>query len=207
MSNDDSLIMVVSAPSGTGKTSICRSLLQEIPTLKFSVSYTTREPRKGELEGRDYHFVTAAVFQEKIRAGEFAEWAENYGHLYGTSRVVIEETRRQGGDILLDVEPRGARAIKESYPEGVFVFVLPPDLEELHKRLWKRGDGDEEMRRRRFLKAEDEIKEVFWYDYVVVNDRLEEAIARVKAIYLAEKCRRERQMVIISTFLAKRPSL
>ena len=207
MSNDDSLIMVVSAPSGTGKTSICRSLLREFPTLKFSVSYTTREPRKGELEGRDYHFVTAAVFQEKIRAGEFAEWAENYGHLYGTSRVVIEETRRQGGDILLDVEPRGARAIKESYPEGVFVFVLPPDLEELHKRLWKRGDGDEEMRRRRFLKAEDEIKEVFWYDYVVVNDRLEEAIARVKAIYLAEKCRRERQMVIISTFLAKRPSL
>jgi len=207
MSSDDSLIMVVSAPSGTGKTSICRSLLREFPTLKFSVSYTTREPRKGELEGRDYHFVTAAVFQEKIRAGEFAEWAENYGHLYGTSRVVIEETRRQGGDILLDVEPRGARAIKESYPEGVFVFVLPPDLEELHKRLWKRGDGDEEMRRRRFLKAEDEIKEVFWYDYVVVNDRLEEAIARVKAIYLAEKCRRERQMVIISTFLAKRPSL
>ena len=207
MSSDDSLIMVVSAPSGTGKTSICRSLLQEIPTLKFSVSYTTREPRKGELEGRDYHFVTAAVFQEKIRAGEFAEWAENYGHLYGTSRVVIEEMRRQGGDILLDVEPRGARAIKECYPEGVFVFVLPPDLEELHKRLWKRGDGDEEMRRRRFLKAEDEIKEVFWYDYVVVNDRLEEAIARVKAIYLAEKCRRERQMVIISTFLAKRPSL
>jgi len=199
--------MVVSAPSGTGKTSICRSLLREFPTLKFSVSYTTREPRKGEVEGRDYHFVTRAVFQEKIRAGEFAEWAENYGHLYGTSRVVIEETRRQGGDILLDVEPRGARAIKESYPEGVFVFVLPPDLEELHKRLWKRGDGDEEMRRRRFLKAEDEIKEVFWYDYVVVNDRLEEAIARVKAIYLAEKCRRERQMAIISTFLAKRPSL
>lgn len=207
MSSDDSLIMVVSAPSGTGKTSICRSLLREFPTLKFSVSYTTREPRKGEVEGRDYHFVTRAVFQEKIRAGEFAEWAENYGHLYGTSRVVIEETRRQGGDILLDVEPRGARAIKESYPEGVFVFVLPPDLEELHKRLWKRGDGDEEMRRRRFLKAEDEIKEVFWYDYVVVNDRLEEAIARVKAIYLAEKCRRERQMAIVSMFLAKGPSL
>ena len=207
MSSDDSLIMVVSAPSGTGKTSICRSLLQEFPTLKFSVSYTTREPRKGEVEGRDYRFVTAAVFQEKIRAGEFAEWAENYGHLYGTSRVDIEEMRRQGGDILLDVEPRGARAIKESYPEGVFVFVLPPDLEELHKRLWKRGDGDEEMRRRRFLKAEDEIKEVFWYDYVVVNDRLEEAIARVKAIYLAEKCRRERQMAIVSQFLAKGPSL
>ncbi len=202
MSND-SLIMVVSAPSGTGKTSICRPLLRDFPSLRFSVSFTTRPPRRGETDGRDYHFVTPAAFREKIRAGEFVEWAENYGHLYGTSRGVIEEIRGRGEDILLDVEPRGARALKEIYPKGVFVFVLPPDLEELQRRLWKRGDGDEEVRRRRYQKARDEIREVFWYDYIVVNDRLEQAIERMRAIYLAEKCRRERQMGIVSPFLAE----
>ncbi len=202
MSND-SLIMVVSAPSGTGKTSICRPLLRDFPSLRFSVSFTTRPPRWGETDGRDYHFVTPAAFREKIRAGEFVEWAENYGHLYGTSRGVIEEIRGRGEDILLDVEPRGARALKEIYPKGVFVFVLPPDLAELQRRLWKRGDGDEEVRRRRYQKARDEIREVFWYDYIVVNDRLEQAIERMRAIYLAEKCRRERQMGIVSPFLAE----
>jgi len=193
--------MVVSAPSGTGKTSICRSLLRDFPELRFSVSFTARKPRKGEVEGRDYHFVSPETFRDKIQAGEFAEWEENYGHLYGTSRVVIEDVRRRGEDILLDVEPRGARSIKALYPEGVFVFVLPPDLDELRKRLWKRGDGDEETRNRRFQKAKDEIREVFWYDYIVVNDRLEPAIERVRAIYLAEKCRRERQAGIVASFL------
>jgi len=202
MSND-SLIMVVSAPSGTGKTSICRPLLREFPALRFSVSFTTRPPRRGEADGRDYHFVTPDAFREKIQAGDFVEWAENYGHLYGTSRGVIEEIRGRGEDILLDVEPRGARALKEIYPKGVFVFVLPPDLAELQRRLWKRGDGDEEVRRWRYQKARDEIQEVFWYDYIVVNDRLEQAIERMRAIYLAEKCRRERQMGIVSPFLAE----
>ena len=200
---NDSVIMVVSAPSGTGKTSICRPLLREFPALRFSVSFTTRPPRRGEADGRDYHFVTPDAFREKIQAGDFVEWAENYGHLYGTSRGVIEEIRGRGEDILLDVEPRGARALKEIYPKGVFVFVLPPDLAELQRRLWKRGDGDEEVRRWRYQKARDEIQEVFWYDYIVVNDRLEQAIERMRAIYLAEKCRRERQMGIVSPFLAE----
>jgi len=195
--------MVVSAPSGTGKTSICRPLLREFPALRFSVSFTTRPPRRGEADGRDYHFVTPDAFREKIQAGDFVEWAENYGHLYGTSRGVIEEIRGRGEDILLDVEPRGARALKEIYPKGVFVFVLPPDLAELQRRLWKRGDGDEEVRRWRYQKARDEIQEVFWYDYIVVNDRLEQAIERMRAIYQAEKCRRERQMGIVSPFLAE----
>ncbi len=202
MSNN-SVIMVVSAPSGTGKTSICRPLLREFPALRFSVSFTTRPPRRGEADGRDYHFVTPDAFREKIQAGDFVEWAENYGHLYGTSRGVIEEIRGRGEDILLDVEPRGARALKEIYPKGVFVFVLPPDLAELQRRLWKRGDGDEEVRRWRYQKARDEIQEVFWYDYIVVNDRLEQAIERMRAIYLAEKCRRERQMGIVSPLLAE----
>jgi guanylate kinase len=141
------------------------------------------------------------MFREKVQNGEFAEWAENYGHLYGTSRRVVEEIRSRGEDLILDVEPRGARALKELYPDGVFVFVLPPDLEELKKRLQKRGAEDDEIRKRRFQKAKDEIREVFWYDYIIVNDRLESAVERLRAIYLAEKCRRERQRPVIDGFM------
>ena len=200
MSNN-AVVIIISAPSGTGKTSICRSIFRQFPDIGFSVSYTTRPPRLGEADGRDYHFVTEDVFREKVQNGEFAEWAENYGHLYGTSRRVVEEIRSRGEDLILDVEPRGARALKELYPDGVFVFVLPPDLEELKKRLQKRGAEDDEIRERRFQKAKDEIKEVFWYDYIIVNDRLEIAVERLRAIYLAEKCRRERQRHVVDGFL------
>jgi len=200
MSNN-AVVIIISAPSGTGKTSICRSIFRQFPDIRFSVSYTTRPPRSGEVDGRDYHFVTEDVFREKVQNGEFAEWAENYGHLYGTSRLVVEEIRSRGEDLILDVEPRGARALKELYPDGVFVFVLPPDLEELKKRLQKRGAEDDEIRERRFQKAKDEIKEVFWYDYIIVNDRLEIAVERLRAIYLAEKCRRERQRHVVDGFL------
>jgi guanylate kinase len=200
MSNN-ALVIIISAPSGTGKTSICRHIFREFPDIRFSVSYTTRRPRPGEVDGRDYHFVTEAAFKEKMQKGEFAEWAENYGNLYGTSRQVIEEIRSRGEDLILDVEPRGARALKELYPDGVFVFVLPPDLAELKKRLQKRGAEDDETRKRRFQKAKDEIREVFWYDYIIVNDRLESAVERLRAVYLAEKCRRERQSPVIERFM------
>jgi guanylate kinase len=200
MSNN-ALVIIISAPSGTGKTSICRHIFREFPDIRFSVSYTTRQPRPGEVDGRDYHFVTEAAFKEKMQNGEFAEWAENYGNFYGTSRQLIEEIRSRGEDLLLDVEPRGARALKELYPDGVFVFVLPPDLAELKKRLQKRGAEDDETRKRRFQKAKDEIREVFWYDYIIVNDRLESAVERLRAVYLAEKCKRERQGPVIERFM------
>lgn len=141
------------------------------------------------------------MFREKVQKGEFAEWAENYGHLYGTSRRVVEEIRSREEDLILDVEPRGAKALKELYPDGIFVFVLPPDLEELKKRLQKRGAEDDETRKKRFQKAKDEIREVFWYHYIIVNDRLESAVERLRAVYLAEKCRRERQSRVIEGFL------
>jgi len=200
MSNN-ALVIIISAPSGTGKTSICRHIFRQFPDIRFSVSYTTRRPRSGEVDGRDYHFVTEAAFKEKVQNGEFAEWAENYGHFYGTSRQVVEEIRSRGEDLILDVEPRGARALKELYPDGVFVFVLPPDLAELKKRLQKRGAEDDETRQRRFQKAKDEIREVFWYDYIIVNDRLESAVERLRAVYLAEKCRKDRQSLVIDRFM------
>ncbi|MDQ1278344.1 MAG: Guanylate kinase [Thermodesulfobacteriota bacterium] len=200
MSNN-ALIIIISAPSGTGKTSICRSIFRQFPDIRFSVSYTTRQPRAGEVDGRDYHFITEDMFREKVQKGEFAEWAENYGHLYGTSRRVVEEIRSREEDLILDVEPRGAKALKELYPDGIFVFVLPPDLEELKKRLQKRGAEDDETRKKRFQKAKDEIREVFWYDYIIVNDRLESAVERLRAVYLAEKCRGERQSRVIEGFL------
>jgi guanylate kinase len=200
MSNN-AVVIIISAPSGTGKTSICRSIFRQFPDIRFSVSYTTRAPRPGEVDGRDYHFVTEEMFRDKVQKGEFAEWAENYGHLYGTSRRAVEETRSRGEDLILDVEPRGARALKELYPDGVFVFVLPPNLEELEKRLQKRGAENDATRKRRFQKAKDEIREVFWYDYIIVNDRLESAVERLRAVYLAEKCRRERQRPVIDGFI------
>ncbi len=120
------LFIVVSAPSGAGKSSICQRLLQACPEIKFSVSYTSRPPRPNEVNGKDYYFISREEFQERIKQGEFVEWVENYGHLYGTSRKTMEEFLQKGNDLLLDIEPRGAKKIKQKFKGGIFVFVLPP---------------------------------------------------------------------------------
>ena len=205
-SSTESLFLVVSAPSGAGKTSICRQVLKAYPNIRFSVSHTTRKPRPGEVDGRDYHFVTEELFKRMVDGGEFVEWAENFGNLYGTSGAEMESLLTQGYDVMLDVEPRGAKALKASCPGGVFVFVLPPTLDELKARLNKRGFESPDVINTRFNKAMDEIKEVFWYDYVLFNDKLDEAIDRLKAIYVAEKSRRERLNARLETFLKKEKS-
>lgn len=197
------LFLVVSAPSGTGKTSICRQVLKSFPHIHFSVSYTTRKPRPSEVDGRDYHFISEELFRQKLAQGAFAEWAENYGHLYGTSGEVMDNLLAQGVDVMLDVEPRGAKALKAKYPGGVFVFILPPTLEELKVRLNRRGFESPEVIQRRFRKAMDEIQEVFWYDYVIFNDKLHEAIDHLRAIYLAEKSRRQRLNARLRGFMEK----
>src|SRR4030042_50047 len=130
--------MVVSAPSGAGKTTISRRIMRMFPDLRFSVSCTTRPPRPGEVDGKDYIFLSKAEFRERIARGEFVEWVENYGQLYGTAKKTMEAFLEQGYDLLLDIEPRGARAIREQYPRGVFIFILPPSLSELKARLAKR---------------------------------------------------------------------
>jgi guanylate kinase len=201
---EDGLFLVVSAPSGTGKTSICRQVLKLCPGLRFSVSFTTRQPRPGEVDGRDYHFISDDVFRQKAARGEFVEWAENYGHFYGTAEETIKASLGQGVDLMLDLEPRGAKAMKEKYPGGIFVFILPPTLAELKARLNRRGFEKPDVIQTRFNKALDEIKEVFWYDYVIFNDKIKEAIDQMRSIYIAEKSRRQRLCVRLQVFLEKK---
>ncbi len=196
-----SLLIVVSAPSGTGKTSICQRLMDLWPNLRFSVSYTTRLPRAGEQEGKDYHFVSEEVFRQKIGRGEFVEWVENYGHFYGTAEATIRSLMAEGRDLLIDVEPRGAKELKKTFPGAIFVFFLPPNFAELEKRLRKRGFDGKEAIQGRLAKAFEESREVVWYDYVIFNDNLQEAVCRLSAVYQAEKSRRERMMERIKVFL------
>ena len=191
--------MVVSAPSGTGKTSICREFLKLFPDIRFSVSSTTRPPRPGERNGVDYFFISEAAFREQLQKGAFAEWAENYGHYYGTGKDVMRLFLEDRCDVLLDVEPEGAKALKKNYSGGVFIFVRPPSLEDLKSRLSRRGE-DPEVMQRRLGKAMDEIREIMWYDYVIINQDLQTAIDCLRSIYVAEKCRRERRMEEISVF-------
>jgi len=186
------LFLVISAPSGTGKTTVCREFLKRVPGMRFSVSYTTRSPRRGEVDGRDYHFIPEEDFRRRIAAGEFAEWAENYGNLYGTSATTMREFLDRGEDLLLDVDPRGARALKKNFPGGIYVFILPPDLDALRSRLSRRGSEAPETMERRFNQAVEEIREAGEYDYIVCNDRLEEAVESIRSIYIAERCRTAR---------------
>lgn len=173
-------------------SSICRRFLESCPEIEFSVSFTSRTPRPGEVNGKDYHFISREDFQMRIEQGEFVEWVENYGNFYGTSGKAMNEILGRGKDLLLDIEPRGAKEIKKNFADGVFVFVLPPSLDELLHRLEKRGHESREAIKRRFAQAESELKEVLWYDYVLFNEVLETAAGQLIAIYRAEKCRTNR---------------
>src|SRR5512133_1558283 len=193
------LLMVVSAPSGAGKTSICREFLRVFPDVRFSVSCTTRPPRPGEVNGRDYEFISEAEFRERIARGEFIEWVENFGQLYGTSRKTMAAFLDQGFDLILDIEPRGAKAIRQHYPRAIFIFILPPSISELKSRLSRRGESQKVMERR--LKTSlDEIREALWYEYIIFNEKLEEAVDQFRAVYIAERSRRERLTERIESF-------
>lgn len=199
--DSDGLYFVVSAPSGTGKTSVLREVLKLCPNMLFSVSYTTRPPRPDEQEGKDYYFISDKAFRDRINQGEFAEWEEYSGNLYGTSTKTMKAFLEKGLDLILDVETRGAKTLKKIYPGGIFVFILPPSIDELKNRLNKRGFESEQVKNKRMDKALDEIKEIVWYDYIIVNDRIENAVDTLRAIYVAEKCRRERSANKIKCFL------
>jgi guanylate kinase len=182
--------MVMSAPSGAGKTTIGRGMLQMFPDLRFSISCTTRPPRPDEVNGKDYQFISREEFEKRIAEGDFVEWVENYGQFYGTSKKTMDAFLARGCDLLLDIEPRGAKAIREHYPQAVFIFILPPSLAELRSRLEKRGESAAVMESRLRMSL-DEIREALWYDYIIFNERLPEAVDRFRAIYLAEKSRRD----------------
>jgi guanylate kinase len=186
------LLIVVSAPSGTGKTTICKEVLKIVPELRFSISCTTREPRKGEIDGRDYHFISREEFETRLSRGDFIEWAENHGHLYGTLKKDVDGLVQKGHDVLFDVDPRGAKELKSQYNNAVFVFILPPSIDILKERLEKRGSEKDAMMKARFERAFKEVREVVWYDYAIFNDIIDESVDVLKSIYKAEKNRRER---------------
>ncbi|MCZ6807997.1 MAG: guanylate kinase [Deltaproteobacteria bacterium] len=189
----DLILLIISSPSGAGKTTLTHRLLQEFPEFRFSVSHTTRRPRANEVDGQDYRFVDKKDFQKLIDQGSFAEWAEVHGHLYGTSLTEIERARSEDKHgVLFDVDCQGARQIKEKFPDAVGVFILPPSMDELRRRLDGRGSDNEESRRRRFEKAREEIEHYPFFDYMIVNDELQQALAELRGIVLAEGCRQWR---------------
>ncbi|HHX76881.1 MAG TPA: guanylate kinase [Firmicutes bacterium] len=197
----EGLLIVVSGPSGVGKGTVCNCLLEEIPGLEVSVSVTTRSPREGEVNGTNYFFTDRSNFLKLVNEGYFLEWAEIYGDLYGTPEGLIEEKRSKGLDVLLEIDTQGARKVKKNYPAGVFIFLLPPTLEELKKRIINRKTENKEDIEKRMSFALEEIKEMKWYDYVIINDQVEEAVAKINAIVKAEKCRTARNRFLINKYL------
>ncbi len=189
--SSDPLLFIVSSPSGAGKTTLTGRLMAHFQDLRFSVSHTTRQPRAGELDGREYHFIDRQRFRRMVAEDVFLEWAEVHGNLYGTS---LAELRRAPAPraILFDIDHQGARQIKSQRPDAVAVFILPPSLPVLERRLRGRGSDDEATVRRRFDAARHEIAHYGQFDYVIVNDQLEVATEQLVAILKAEECRRSR---------------
>ena len=191
MSDSRPLLLIVSSPSGAGKTTLTSRLLNQESGLKFSVSHTTRKPRTTEQDGREYHFVSRSQFEELIARGAFLEWAEVHDNLYGTARSEIERSADARG-IIFDVDHQGARQIKSAEPDAVAVFILPPNMQLLLERLRGRASEDEKTVQRRFSVARQEIQHYGLFDYLLINDDLERATAALIAIFRAEECRRSR---------------
>jgi guanylate kinase len=198
---DDFLLLIISSPSGAGKTTLCNRLRGEFPDLRFSVSHTTRAPRTTEVDGREYHFVDQPMFENMVRAGTFAEWAHVHGNLYGTSLKEIEFARAAAHGVIFDIDYQGARQIKAALPSAVGVFILPPSLEELERRLRTRGTEDEPTRRRRLENAKHEIEHYGFFDYVVVNDDVAVAGDKLRSIVFAERCKRQRHAPLCERIL------
>ncbi len=189
MKRKQGLLFVVSAPSGAGKTSLCKAITDSLENLTHSISYSTRKPRPGEIDGRDYYFVSQARFQEMIGAGDFAEWAEVHANLYGTSRRVLVDMISKGVDIILDIDTQGARQIKAKFDAAVFIFIMPPSLAILEERLRNRRSDQEEEIERRMLRAREEIEDYGMYDYIVFNRDFDRALTELRSIVVAERCR------------------
>lgn len=201
MSSRTPLLFIVSSPSGAGKTTLTTRLRQAIPELRFSVSHTTRTPRAGEQDGREYHFVDRAAFEQLVERDGFLEWAEVHGNLYGTSRAEVDRASAARG-IIFDIDHQGARQIKSVAPDAVAVFILPPSMDTLLERLRGRASDDEETVQRRFRIARAEIAHYGLFDYALVNDDLTQATEQLVAIFRAEECRRTRMARAAERLLA-----
>jgi len=181
-------LFIISGPSGAGKGTICKRLIDETK-VEISVSMTTRQPREGEVEGKSYYFTTKEDFLKKVEADGFLEWAEVYGNYYGTPKAKVDEKLAAGIDVVLEIDIQGALNVKEVYPDGIFIFILPPSMAELRKRITGRGSETEESLKLRLSQTLKEVSYIDKYDYCVVNGELEEAVARVKSIVVAEHSR------------------
>lgn len=192
--NEPAELLVISAPSGAGKSTICRRLISNSPgstacqrNLTFSVSTTTRSPRQEEVDGTDYRFVDDKEFDEMIQDNKFIEWAEVYGERYGTTREDVKRAFDNKNDVMLEIDVQGARQVKESIPSAVLIFISPPSIEELERRLNQRGTESQKEINRRLKDAHDELNSMDLYDYVVINDEIENAVNQIRSIRRAEK--------------------
>ncbi len=187
-------LFIVAAPSGAGKTSLVAALLERDPLVRLSVSYTTRPPRPGEEDGRDYHFVDRAAFQAMLERGEFLESAEVYGNFYGTGHAWVRSRLAEGEDVLLEIDCQGAAQVRRLVPEAVGIFVLPPSLDALRERLQGRGKDDAGVIARRLAAARDEMRRVGEFDYVIINKEFDIALRDLEAVVRAERLRLARQL-------------
>jgi guanylate kinase len=181
------VVYIISAPSGSGKSTLVNELLKSVPDLEFSISYTTRAPRGSETDGRQYYFVSRVQFETMIKRDDFLEYAEVFGNYYGTARRFLQDAEQKGRDLLLDIDVQGAKQIQEKLPRAVSIFILPPDRKTLEERLRKRGEDREEVIHRRLVTASREIEDFTRYNYILVNDRLEDSIESLRAIVRVER--------------------
>ena len=196
------ILFILSAPSGAGKTTLSRQILERGHHLLLSISYTTRGPRSGEIDGQDYHFINEARFTQLRAANAFAEWAQVHDYLYGTARAPLDEAIASGRDMLLDIDIQGARQLKSIYPEAVSIFVLPPSWSELEQRLRSRGTDQDDVIARRLQRAREETQALGSYNYWIVNDHLDRAVATLGSIIQAERACVSRISTVSSPLLA-----
>lgn len=194
----EGILFVISAPSGAGKTTLCKEVIDIFPNLRHSVSYTTRPARPGEVHGRDYFFISLEEFKRMVAAEEFAEWAEVHGNFYGTALKTLEEYKASGIDVILDIDCQGAHQLKKRYHGAVYLFVLPPSYQELRRRLDNRSSDAPEVIDRRIEAAAGEIRESRWYDYIIINDVFTKAVEELKSVLIAEQCKTNRVLTGVS---------
>jgi guanylate kinase len=197
------ILFVISSPSGGGKGTIIRRVLDDVPDLSYSVSFTTRAPRQGEVDGREYFFVTQPVFEEMVAEGEFLEWACVHGNLYGTAKRQVAEETAAGTDIVLEVDVQGAASVRQLALDSVSIFILPPSYEVLRERLIARGtDGPEELEMR-LRSAPEELRQYEAFDYVIINEEIDRAASQLAAIIHAERARRVRQEPVVQAVIRR----
>jgi guanylate kinase len=203
MTQPTGCLFIISAPSGAGKTSLVKALLQLNLNLSLSISHTTRSPRSDEINGRDYHFVSRDAFQQMLVNEEFLEHAEVYGNLYGTSQQWINKIVASGQDILLEIDCQGARQVRQIFPQSIGIFILPPSVEALASRLKTRAQDKSDVIQKRLAAAREEISHVCEFEYVIINNKLEHALEEVTYVIKAERLKKDRQLIKHHSLIAQ----